>query len=140
NFDWTRSSPPPGVGGHNFSVRWTGQVEPPASGTWTFSTLSDDGVRLWVGGRRLIDDWNDHPAREDHGSLALLAGRRYDITVEYYENSYGPAVAKLFWAGPGRPEEIVPRSQLYPFRAAQLAGSVSAGAAAEGVAGVTVTL
>src|SRR5262249_9751248 len=61
DFAWNGARPAPPVPGHDFSVRWTGEVQAQFSETYTFWTRSDDGVRLWVDGRLLIDDWGDHP-------------------------------------------------------------------------------
>src|SRR5215204_3555274 len=56
NFTWA-AAPDPSMGADNFAVRWRGQVEPPTTDTYTFYANSDDGVRLWVDGRLLIDNW-----------------------------------------------------------------------------------
>jgi endoglucanase len=112
NFDWG-SDPGPGVGSDNFSVRWTGQVQPLYSETYTFYTVSDDGVRLWVNGTQVVNNWTDHPATENSGTVALTAGQRYDIRMEFYERS-GGAVARLSWSSPTQPKQIIPASQLYP--------------------------
>lgn len=113
NFDWGNGAPATGMSGNNFSVRWTGQIEPTATGTWTFQTRSDDGVRLWVDNQLIIDQWNDHAATVHTGQIDLAAGVLYDIRMEYYENA-GQAVAELSWTGPGQPLQIIPASQLYP--------------------------
>ena len=60
DFDWASASPDPAVQADNFSVRWSGQVQAPVTGTYTFTTASDDGVRLYVNGQLLIDNWTDH--------------------------------------------------------------------------------
>ena len=54
DFDWGQGSPFSGISVDNFSVRWTGQVQAQFSEIYTFTTLSDDGVRLWVGGQLLV--------------------------------------------------------------------------------------
>ncbi|AUD01461.1 PA14 domain-containing protein [Spirosoma pollinicola] len=115
NFDWGNNSPIPGtVGTDNFSVRWTGQVEAPVTGNYTFSTISDDGVRLWVNGNQVINNWTTHaPATDNSNSIALTAGQRYTIKMEYFESSLG-AVAKLMWAYPGQPQQAIPQGFLYP--------------------------
>lgn len=113
NFDWGTGSPDPSVGSDTFSVRWTGLISPPETGTWTFRTVSDDGIRLWVAGRLLVDEWTDHAPREDSGSIFLTGAKVYEIVVEYYEQG-GGAMAKLLWEGPGRPREIVPADRLSP--------------------------
>lgn len=117
NFDWG-SDPGPGVGSDNFSVRWAGQVQPLYTETYTFYTASDDGVRLWVNGTQVIDNWTDHPATENSGAVALTAGQRYDIRMEFYERS-GGAVARLSWSSPSQPKQIIPASRLYPAAASQ---------------------
>lgn len=112
NFDWGTGSPGAGIAVDAFSVRWTGQVELPFNQTYTFYTISDDGVRLWVNNVAVIDNWTDHGATEDSGSIALNAGR-YDVRMEFYENG-GDAIARLLWSSPAIAKEVVPQSQLYP--------------------------
>jgi hypothetical protein len=60
-FDWGGAQPASGIAPGTFSVRWTGQVMPYRSGDYTFFTTADDGVRLWVNGRLLIDRWSNRP-------------------------------------------------------------------------------
>jgi hypothetical protein len=112
NFNWGSGSPDPSMGADQFSVRWTGQVQPRLTETYTFHTLSDDGVRLWVNNVLLINDWTDHGTTEDVGSMSLQAGTLYDIRMEYYENT-GGAVAALSWSAPDLAVEIIPQTQLY---------------------------
>lgn len=117
NFDWG-SDPGVGVSSDNFSVRWTGQVQPLYSETYTFYTVSDDGVRLWVNGTQVINNWTDHPATENSGTITLTAGQRYDIRMEFYERS-GGAVARLSWSSSTQAKQIIPASQLYPATSSQ---------------------
>ncbi|MFO8008462.1 MAG: PA14 domain-containing protein, partial [Candidatus Brocadiia bacterium] len=112
NFDWGSGSPDPSMGADTFSVRWTGQVEPLYSETYTFRTRSDDGVRLWVNGQSVIDNWTDHAPTYDSGTISLSAGTKYDVQLDYYENG-GGAVIELYWSSASQAEEIVPQSQLY---------------------------
>lgn len=113
DFDWGSGSPDPSIIEYTFSVRWTGWIQAPATGTYTFTTLSDDGVRLWVNNILVIDNWTEHAATEDSGSISLEADQKYDITLEYYEHT-GDAVIKLFWQPPGQSREIIPQERLYP--------------------------
>ena len=116
NFDWGTGSPDPSVAGDHFSARWTGRVQATASGNYIFSTVSDDGVRLWINGARVINNWTDHgPAMDKSGPIFLTAGQMVDITMDYYEDA-GGAVAKLYWTppGPGSVSAPIPQSQLYP--------------------------
>jgi YVTN family beta-propeller protein len=101
SFDWGTGSPGAGIGSDSFSVRWTGQVSAPTTGSYVLQTISDDGVRLWVNGNRLINNWSDHAATTNNApAVTLVAGQRYDVVLEYYEKS-GGAVAKLNWQTPG---------------------------------------
>ena len=114
NFDWGNGSPASGVNTDRFSARWTGQVEASVTGSYTFSTLGDDGVRLWVNGTLLIDDWNSHAPKANNGaSVMLTAGQKYDIRMEYFDDSAG-AVVQLLWAYPGQAQQIIPQTRLYP--------------------------
>jgi PA14 domain len=115
NFDWGSGSPVPGaVQRNNFSVRWTGQVQAPVSGSYTFSTVSDDGVRLWVNGVLLINNWTDHaPKTNTAAPISLVGGTKYSVVMEFYERS-GGAVARLRWAYPGQGTQAIPQSRLYP--------------------------
>jgi hypothetical protein len=114
NFDWGTGSPGTGVGTNSFSVRWTGQVSVPANGSYVFQTISDDGVRLWVNGAQLINNWSDHGTTTNNSAaVTLVAGQRYDIVLEYYEKT-GGAVAKLNWQTPGTTTFVaIPLTQLH---------------------------
>ena len=102
NFDWTTNRPAIGVPADNFSVRWTGTLTVPTSGTYRFQTNSDDGVRLWVGGTQRIDNWTDHsPTANTTSNITLTAGQRVAIVLEYYERG-GGAVMQLRWRRPGQ--------------------------------------
>lgn len=112
DFTWT-GSPASGIGVDTFSVRWTGQVQPQFTGTYTFYTVSDDGVRLWVNGQQLVDRWTNHSAIEDRGTIALTAGQRYDVRMELYDNT-GRSTATLSWSGPSTAKAVVPTGRLFP--------------------------
>jgi chitodextrinase len=112
NFSWGANAPISSMGPDEFSIRWTGQIQPLYSDTYTFYTVSDDGVRLWINGTKVIDNWADHSEYENSGTITLTAGQKYDIKYEYYENS-DVAEAKLLWSSPKQTKQIVPKSQLY---------------------------
>ncbi len=113
NFNWQRNGKTTKSPKDNFSVRWTGQVQPKYSETYTFYTHADDGTRLWVNGKLLIDDWADHPVREKSGKITLQAGKKYNLKLEYYENR-GKAVCKLLWSSKSQNKQIIPQNRLYP--------------------------
>lgn len=112
NFNWETSSPMTGVNADGFSVRWTGNIQPRYSDTYTFYLNSDNGRRLWINGQLVIDKWIDDWGVEYSGSIALIAGQKYDIKIEYFENN-GGAGCKLEWASLSQTREVVPQSQLY---------------------------
>ncbi|MEO1497910.1 MAG: PA14 domain-containing protein [Planctomycetota bacterium] len=112
NFNWGNGAPGGGVPADNFSVRWSGQLQPLHSQTYTFYATSDDGVRLWVNGQQIINDWIDRAPNTSVGSITLEAGQLYDIRMEYYERG-GGAVARLEWASPSQPRQVIPTTQLY---------------------------
>ncbi len=111
NFDWGSGTYASGHNTDGFSVRWTGQVQAQYSETYTFYVNTDDGVRLWVNGIQLVNDWVDRLA-EKKGTISLTAGQKYSITLEYYENK-GFATAQLSWSSPSTNKTIIPQSQLY---------------------------
>jgi hypothetical protein len=113
NFNWGTGSPATGLGADTFSVRWTGQVRAVSSGLYTFYTVSDDGVRLWVNGKQLVNNWTNHGPTENRGTITLTAGQWYDIRMEYYENT-GGAVARLLWSGPNLAKQVIPTAALRP--------------------------
>ncbi len=115
DFDWGVGTPDPAVGPDQFSVRWRGSVVPPVTGSYTFYTLSDDGVRLWVDGELVIQKWTDQGTAENASKpVELVGGRRHDIQLEMYEN-WGRAVARLLWSGPDVAKQVVPASHLLPY-------------------------
>jgi len=99
DFAWGDGSPGQGVPADGFSVRWSGSIRLPRDGKYTFYTVSDDGIRLWVDDQLVIDNWTDHGEVENQGQVELWGARSHLIRLEYYENA-GAAVAKLLWAGP----------------------------------------
>jgi len=96
DFDWGTGSPAPSIPVDNFSVRWSRSVSLASGGAYTFTVTADDGIRLRVDGRLLIDRWIDQPARTYSANTYLAAGA-HDVVVEYYERG-GMARAQASWA------------------------------------------
>jgi hypothetical protein len=110
DFNWgDPGGPDPLVGDDNFSVRWSGQVEAAFTETYTFYARTDDGVRLWVEGQLLIDNWVNRSATENKATIDLVAGQFYSVVMEYYEDG-GGAVAELRWSSPHTPKQIIPQA------------------------------
>jgi len=113
NFDWQLGSPASNISGDTYSILWEGEIQVPRSGTYTFYTNSDDGVRLWVNNKQMVDNWTVHAPTEDIGMITLNAGQKYDIRLEYFEETGGAAM-QLRWSGPGILKSIVPARYLFP--------------------------
>jgi len=113
DFDFGTGSPDASISADTFTARWTGKVQPFYSQTYTFYTRTDDGVRLWVNGQLVINSWINQAATESSGTIALTANQKYDIMMEYFENT-GAAVAQLSWSSLGQAKQIIPQTQLYP--------------------------
>jgi len=112
------TSPSPLLGnGDTFSIRWTGQVQPRYTDTYTFLAQCDDGCRLYVNNMTtpIIDRWMSNPGAVDLPStpISLEAGRKYYIRFEFYENT---AMARyhLRWSSEFEARAIIPAPQLYP--------------------------
>jgi YVTN family beta-propeller protein len=114
NFSWS-TSPGTGVNSDQFSVRWTGQVEAASSGNYQFQTVSNDGVRLWVNGVLLINNWTTHSTATDTSAvIAVTKNQRYSVTMEFFDAN-GSAVARLRWKKPGDTSfPPIPATRLYP--------------------------
>lgn len=89
------------TGKDNFSVRWEGYIKTNEAGEYRFSTEADDGTRLWVNGRQLIDDWRDKAVSTAEGKISLPANALVPIRLEYYQNLYN-AVVRFKWTPPKR--------------------------------------
>ena len=99
NYDWGTGSPA-NVGDDYFSARWTTYAEF-APGTYRFTTVSDDGVRVWLDGRYIIDQWEDQEATTNQAVVSLQGGL-YPLAVDYYE-AQGDARIRFTWERLGPP-------------------------------------
>ena len=84
-----------------------------SDGIYTFTTMSDDGVRLWVNGQQIVSNWANHALTSNSGTISLSAGIKYDIKLEFFENR-GLATVTLSWAYPGQARQIIPQRVLFP--------------------------
>ncbi|MFD8213543.1 PA14 domain-containing protein [Streptomyces sp. NPDC059697] len=95
---------------NDVSVRWTGKLVPEKSGPTTFSIIGDNGFRLWIDGRPVIDHWVDDWDREQTSEpIDLTAGHAYDFKLEYFEH-YGGSNLHLRWTEPGGAKVTIPQS------------------------------
>ncbi|HBY95628.1 MAG TPA: hypothetical protein DEP84_17015 [Chloroflexi bacterium] len=93
NFNWGTGAPAPGLPADNFSVRWTRDLTFDA-GTYRFSLRADDGVRFWIDGNLLIDQWQSGSAT--YKTEVYLSGGRHSLKLEYFEAT-GGAIVVLDW-------------------------------------------
>jgi len=114
DFSWS-GSPAEGMGPDDFAVRWEGTLGIAQPGAYRLITTSDDGVRLCIDGRTIIDNWTDHAQTENSASVELAAGR-HPIRLDFYEKTGGASI-RLEWEGPGIGRQIVPRTVLAPSNA-----------------------
>ena len=87
-----------------YSIRWTGEIESPASGTATLFVKSDGAVKVTIDGHPVIAKGKG--AGDSDGTVALTAGRRAKITVEYIHET-GPASIHLEWIPPTGKRQIL---------------------------------
>ena len=111
DFNWGNNTLGPGLRGDDVAVRWTGQISVPSSGSYTFHTQTDDGIRLWVNNEVVIDNWAEGNTY-DNGQIALTAGQRYPIRLEYYENG-GGAICELSWSSATISRQTIPSQYLW---------------------------
>ncbi|MBN1513406.1 MAG: hypothetical protein JXB13_15420, partial [Phycisphaerae bacterium] len=120
DFQWGNDGPGAPIGVDGFSVRWTGDLEIAIADTYTFSTSTDDGLRVWLDGELIIQNWTDHGTTDDFSQPIALEPGVYSIMMEFYENG-GGAVARLFWQTPTVARQIIPAGPLQlPVRAGAL--------------------
>ncbi|MGD8451505.1 MAG: alpha-L-fucosidase [Phycisphaerae bacterium] len=105
NFTYAPRNRPDG-----FAFRYRGYVAVPDDGVYTFSTVSDDGSRLYIGDQLVVNNDGPHSAFERSGQIALAAGL-HPITVTFFERT-GDDALEVWWAGPGIPRERIPDAAL----------------------------
>lgn len=113
NFDWAGGSPASGIPADSFSVRWSGEIQPRYTEPYTLVLRTDDGVRVWLDGQLVINDWILRGAANSTCTFNAVAGQRYAIRIEYYEHQ-GSAVSQMSWYSAREFAGPVPAAQLYP--------------------------
>ncbi len=110
NFNWQNSAPIAGLGANNFSVRWTGELVAPVTGSYLLEVVSDDGSRLYVDDTLLVDNWRVQPATPASVTIHLNAGQKYNIRIEYFQATRD-AVMQFNWATPNALKDLQIKSQ-----------------------------
>jgi beta-glucosidase len=95
------SSPAPGISGERYSARWTGKLLAPATGNFKIDFRGDDGFRVFLDGKLVINGWERSSAHTLSGQVFLKAGKTYDLRAEFFQDG-GDCVAQLMWQLPGK--------------------------------------
>ncbi len=97
DFIFDNKGPDNSLGGNNYSIRWTGKIKPEKTSFYKFYTKSDDGVRLWIDNKKVIENWSFHASTIDTTEpVKLEKGKSYDIKLEYFQAA-GGAIISLSW-------------------------------------------
>jgi hypothetical protein len=115
DFDWGHGPPMPEMNSNRFSVRWVGQFVVPTTEHYTFHTVTDDGVRLYINNRPIIDAWREEILNLAAPPLVLIAGQTNELRMEMFDAT-DRAMARLFWSSPTNPRGIIPTARLTPAR------------------------
>jgi outer membrane protein OmpA-like peptidoglycan-associated protein len=102
NFDWHGHRPVAGVDAEQFSVRWLGWLVPPLTGRYVLHLSVDDGIRLWLNERPLLDDWHGQSLNYYQVAVELHAGQAYPVRLDYCQLAAATRV-RLAWELPPAP-------------------------------------
>jgi beta-glucosidase len=106
DFEWNNISPGPGVPMRDYSVRWSGEFSPPVEGDYRIGADADGGYRIFLDGKKILDDWAPHGERTMSAFVHLKGGRAYTIRMEYY-HAFGSSTARLTWLPPNLTQDAV---------------------------------
>ncbi len=98
-YDPASQPPDPVIPRAPFSARWTTELCPTVSGNYIINLRTDDGCRMWIDGKQVLDAWQSHPATDNVAEVTFEAGRRYHVVIEYFDGG-GDAYARLMWKAP----------------------------------------
>jgi len=114
DFRWGDDSiphPSLATSGREFSIRWSARLKPEHTEKYQIVATADDGVRVYLGGKLIIDRWIDQAAVEVSAEVDLAAGQEYELKIEYY-NSIGPGQISLAWQSASTPRQTIPATHL----------------------------
>ena len=100
NFNFQNGAGVGGIGTSNYSIRWTAELRPTEDGNYIFHLGGDDGFRLYIDNKKVIDDWNPGQERYSTYQMKLSAGKTYNVKVEYYQGT-GAAAIDFYWTKAG---------------------------------------
>ena len=105
NFDPVNQPPDSYSNYRHKSMRWTGYITPNITGSYKIGVNSDDGVRLWLNDKLVVDEWHNRGKTTDQVDIKMEAGKKYSIKLEYFDNG-GDAICQLLWKVPGGSGDI----------------------------------
>jgi glucose/arabinose dehydrogenase len=109
----------------DYAFQWTGYIDIPADGEWTFFTSSDEGSQLWIGSTMVVNNDGLHTAREVSGKIKLKKGK-HAFNVTFFEH-LGSASIAVRWAGPGINKQVIASTAYYRIPSAATATSTRQG-------------
>ncbi len=126
NFDWVRNSPDKLISEDHFEAEWSGFVQPEYSEEYTFEAKADDGVRVWIDGTLLVDQWGSFDSENSAdgnvqerkniqkigNKIKLKAGKKYAIKINYFENIQNASIS-LYWESKSQKKEVIPSKALF---------------------------
>jgi len=95
--------------GNDWGAIWIGAIEGPFTGEVTFDVEVDNGMRLEIDGKRVIDAWRKNAGRQ--GKMPMVKGKKYPVVISYYKDG-GASYLRLYWSWEGKEKEIVASSAL----------------------------
>lgn len=124
NFNWVRNSPGYPVVEDNFTAEWTGFIKPDHSAVYTFSATANDGMRLHIDGKLILDQWEAKVEGTDseamrskndkgvNGTIRLEKGKFYPVSVSFIEKNHDADIT-LSWECPSQQKVIIPKKNLF---------------------------
>ncbi len=124
DFNWVRNTPGKPIVEDNFNVTWSGFIDVPKTGKYLFEAEVDDGMRLWIDDKLVIDKWKKAEESADgnvmtnadktneEGIIELSAAKKYPIKIEYFEGKQNASI-HLYWSSKDQEKVIVPQTNLY---------------------------
>jgi alpha-L-fucosidase len=124
DFNWVRNTPGKPIKEDDFTVTWTGFLKSDIGGKYHFEAKADDGMRLWIDNKLVIDKWGksvkgsdsnamSHEGKvKENGEMKLKAGKMVPLKVEYYEKKQN-AMISLSWSSDKVPLEVIPKKNLF---------------------------
>jgi len=95
----------------SFALQFSGFIQIDTAGRYTFTTQSDDGSKLYVDGKEIVNNDGNHGVMEETGTVELSVGR-HPIRVSYYNNG-GGFWLDAFYKGPGLTKQLIPADKLF---------------------------